>query len=136
MIRREHIRKMVGIGSLAVSLMIGLAGSGEWMRWLQFRNGVPFGAVDPILGYDIGFYVFRLPLFDLLQQIGVAVVVVALIGSAAAYVLAGALNFTKRGGVASASFRAFTCCSVISIMDASWFHRITFSFSKGELVKY
>ena len=34
-----------------------------------------------------------------MQQIGVAVVVVALIGSAAAYVLAGALNFTKRGGV-------------------------------------
>jgi uncharacterized membrane protein (UPF0182 family) len=99
MIRREQIRKMVGIGSLAVSLMIGLAGSGEWMRWLQFRNGVPFGVADPILGYDIGFYVFRLPLFDLLQQIRVAVVVVALIGSAAAYVLAGALNFTKRGGV-------------------------------------
>ena len=99
MIRREQIRKMVGIGSLAVSLMIGLAGSGEWMRWLQFRNGVPFGAADPILGYDIGFYVFSLPLFDLLQQIGVAVVVVALLGSAGAYVLAGALNFTKRGGV-------------------------------------
>ena len=34
-----------------------------------------------------------------MQQIGVAVIVVALIGSAAAYVLAGALNFTKRGGV-------------------------------------
>ena len=99
MIRREQIRKMVGIGSLVVSLMIGLAGSSEWMRWLQFRNGVPFGVADPILGHDIGFYVFRLPLFDLLQQIGVAVVVVALIGSAAAYVLAGALNFTKRGGV-------------------------------------
>ena len=79
--------------------MIGLAASSEWMRWLQFWNGVPFGVVDPILGHDIGFYVFRLPLFDLLQQIGVAVVVVALIGSAAAYVLAGALNFTKRGGV-------------------------------------
>ena len=78
MIRREQIRKMVGIGSLVVSLMIGLAGSSEWMRWLQFRNGVPFGVADPILGYDIGFYVFRLPLFDLLQQIGVAVVVVAL----------------------------------------------------------
>ena len=99
MIRREQIRKVVGIGSLVVSLMIGLAGSSEWMRWLQFRNAVPFGVNDPILGHDIGFYVFRLPLLDLMQQIGVAVVVVALIGSAAAYVLAGALNFTKRGGV-------------------------------------
>ena len=102
MIRREQIRKLVGIGSLVVSLMISLAGSSEWMRWLQFRNGVPFGVADPILGYDIGFYVFRLPLLDLLQQIGIAVVVVAIIGSAAAYVLAGALNFTKRGGVSVA----------------------------------
>ena len=99
MIRREQIRKMVGIGSLVVSLMISLAGSSEWMRWLQFRNAVPFGVADPILGHDISFYVFRLPFFDLMQQIAMAVVVAALIGSAAAYVLAGALNFTKRGGV-------------------------------------
>ena len=102
MIRREQIRKMVGIGSLVVSLMISLAGSSEWMRWLQFRNAVPFGTADPILGYDIGFYVFRLPLLDLAQQVAIAVVVVALMGSAAAYVLAGALNFTKRGGVSVA----------------------------------
>jgi uncharacterized protein len=98
-IRREQIRKVVGIGTLVVSLMISLAGSGEWMRLLQFRHGVPFGVADPILGHDIGFYVFRLPLLDLAQQIGVAVIVVSLVGSAAAYVLAGALNFTKRGGV-------------------------------------
>ena len=65
MVRREQIRRLVGIGWLAVSLMISLAGSGEWMRWLQFRNGVPFGVSDPILGHDIGFYVFRLPMFDL-----------------------------------------------------------------------
>ena len=65
MVRREQIRKLVGVGCLVVSLMISLAGSSEWMRWLQFRNGVPFGVADPILGYDIGFYVFRLPLFDL-----------------------------------------------------------------------
>ena len=98
-IRREQIRKMVGIGCLVVSVMISLAGSREWMRWLQFRHGVSFGVADPILGHDIGFYIFRLPLFDLAQQIALAVVTVALIGSAAAYVLAGALNFTKRGGV-------------------------------------
>ncbi len=102
MVRREQIRRLVGVGSLVISLMISLAGSGEWMRWLQFRNGVPFGIADPILGYDVGFYVFRLPLFDLAQQVAIAVLIVALIGSAAAYVLAGALNFTKRGGVSVA----------------------------------
>ncbi len=82
--------------------MISLAGSSEWMRWLQFRHAVPFGIADPILGYDVGFYIFRLPLFDLAQQVAIAVVIVALLGSAAAYVLAGALNFTKRGGVSVA----------------------------------
>ena len=102
MVRREQIRRLVGIGSLVVSLMISLAGSSEWMRYLQFRHGVSFGVADPILGYDVGFYVFRLPLFDLVQQIAIVVLVVAIIGSAAAYVLAGALNFSKRGGVSVA----------------------------------
>ncbi len=102
MVRREQIRRLVGVGSLVVSLMISLAGSSEWMRWLQFRNGVPFGVADPILGHDISFYVFRLPLFDLAQQVVMAVLAVALVGSAAAYVLAGTLNFTKRGGVSVA----------------------------------
>ena len=102
MVRREQLRKLVGVGCLVLSLMISLAASGEWMRWLQFRHGVPFGVTDPILGRDISFYVFRLPMLDLAQQVAFAVVIVAIIGSAAAYVLAGALNFTKRGGVSVA----------------------------------
>ncbi|MEO6577847.1 MAG: UPF0182 family protein, partial [Candidatus Limnocylindria bacterium] len=102
MLRLEQLRRLVGVGCLVISFLISLAASGEWMRWLQFRHGVPFGITDPILGYDISFYVFRLPLIDLVQQVAIAVVVVAIIGSAAAYVLAGALNFTKRGGVSVA----------------------------------
>ena len=97
--RREYLRRVVGVGCLVLSLLISLAASGEWMRWLQFRHGVPFGVADPILGYDISFYVFRLPMFDLAAQVAFAVLTVSIIGSAAAYVLAGALNFTKRDGV-------------------------------------
>ena len=99
MVRSEQLRRLVGLGCLAISLLISLAASGEWMRWLQFRHAVPFGVSDPILGRDISFYVFRLPMFDLAQQLAIAVIIAAIIGSTAAYVLAGALNFTKRGGV-------------------------------------
>jgi uncharacterized membrane protein (UPF0182 family) len=99
MVRREQIRRLIGIGCLVLSLMVSLAGSSEWMRWLQFRHASPFGIADPILGHDISFYVFSLPLLDLAQQVTIATLTLALIGSAAAYVLAGALNFTKRGGV-------------------------------------
>ena len=76
MIQPRAIPQMVGVGSLAVSLMIGPAAAAEWMRWLQFRNGVSFGVADPILGYDIGFYVFRCR-YSIYCGIGVAVVVVA-----------------------------------------------------------
>ncbi len=107
---------MVGVGSLVVSLMISLAGSSEWMRWLQFRHAVPFGIADPILGYDVGFYIFRLPLFDLAQQVAIAVLIVAMLGSAAAYVLAGALNFTKRGGVSVAG-KARLHLSLLAVRD-------------------
>jgi uncharacterized membrane protein (UPF0182 family) len=102
MIRREQLRKLTGLGCLVISVMIGLAASGEWMRWLQFWRGVPFGTADPILGHDIGFYVFRLPLLELTQQLGIALITLSWIGCAAAYVLAGALNFTRRGGISVA----------------------------------
>jgi uncharacterized membrane protein (UPF0182 family) len=99
MVRREHLRKLTGIGAAVIALMISLASSTEWFQWLQFWNGVPFGVADPILGYDIGFYVYRLPVFDLVQQLALVLLIVSLVGSGAAYVLAGALNFTRRGGV-------------------------------------
>jgi uncharacterized membrane protein (UPF0182 family) len=101
-VRSEQVRKMLGIGCLGISLLIALAASSEWMRWLQFQHAAPFGVADPILGHDIAFYAFRLPLFDLAQQVAFAVVVVAILGTGAAYGLAGALNFTKRGGVSVA----------------------------------
>ena len=103
MVRREQLRKLTGIGAAVIALMISLAASGQWFQWLQFRNGVPFGIVDPILGYDVGFYIYRLPIFDIAKQLLLALLVVSFAGSAVAYVLAGALNFTKRGGVSVVS---------------------------------
>ena len=44
---------------------MGLVAGSEWLPWLQFWHGVPFGIADPILGHDIGFYVFRLPMLEL-----------------------------------------------------------------------
>jgi uncharacterized membrane protein (UPF0182 family) len=98
-IRREQLRKVTGMGAAVIALMISLAASTEWFRWLQFWNGVPFGVVDPILGHDIGFYIYRLPVFNFVKQLAMALLVVSLVGSAVGYVLAGALNFSKRGGV-------------------------------------
>jgi uncharacterized protein len=101
-IRREHLFRLTGVACLVVSLMMGLVAGSEWLPWLQFWHSVPFGVADPILGHDIGFYVFRLPMLDLGEQLLMTLLIFSFLGSAAAYVLAGTLNFSKRGGISVA----------------------------------
>ncbi|MBA3297126.1 MAG: UPF0182 family protein, partial [Acidobacteria bacterium] len=50
-----------------VAVLIGLYAGGHWETWLYFLNGTPFGKADPILGRDIGFYVFTLPFLELVH---------------------------------------------------------------------
>lgn len=102
MVRREQLRRVVGLACLAVSFVMGLIAGSEWLGWLRFWHGVPFGVIDPILGHDVSFYVFRLPMLDLADQFAMVLLIFSFVGSAAAYVLAGALNFTRRGGVSVA----------------------------------
>lgn len=57
--------------------------AGQYQQALLFFHGVPFGRVDPVFGLDIGFYVYRLPFWQLLLT-GLAVAgAVGLIASVA-----------------------------------------------------
>jgi uncharacterized membrane protein (UPF0182 family) len=114
MVRREQLRRITGVACIVVSLMMGLVAGAEWLPWLQFWSGVPFGIADPILGHDIGFYIFRLPFLELADQFAMTLLIFSFIGSAAAYVLAGALNFAKRGGGVSVTGRARVHLSLIA----------------------
>ena len=50
------------------ALIFGLIYSSEWNTYLRFRWGGPYGLSDPIFGADVGFYLFRLPLYELIQN--------------------------------------------------------------------
>jgi uncharacterized membrane protein (UPF0182 family) len=50
------------------ALIFGLIYSSEWDTYLRFRWGGPFGFSDPIYGADIGFYLFKLPFYELIQN--------------------------------------------------------------------
>ncbi len=45
------------------AMLIGLGAAAWWQDWLQWRNGVAFGIVDPIFQNDVSRYVFGLPLY-------------------------------------------------------------------------
>lgn len=52
---------------VVLSLIYALSVSSQWDTFLRFRYGGSFGIADPLFGVDLGFYVFRLPFYELLQ---------------------------------------------------------------------
>ena len=52
---------------VVLSLLFALSISGQWDTYLRFRYGGSFGVADPLFGVDLGFYVFRLPFYEMLQ---------------------------------------------------------------------
>ncbi|MEE2964022.1 MAG: UPF0182 family protein [Acidobacteriota bacterium] len=91
--------KMLGTGVAALAaLFLGLFASNEWLTWLQFQHATPFGQTDPLFGRDVGFYVFTLPFLDFARYLMLAVAVLSLIGSTAAYVISGTLALDPARG--------------------------------------
>jgi uncharacterized membrane protein (UPF0182 family) len=95
-------KSLRGLGYTAAALAAGLAGlvaSTEWESWLFFRHAVAFGVKDPILGRDVGFYLFRLPFLEVVQGLLLAAVLLALVGAAAAYAVSGTLALVAGRGL-------------------------------------
>jgi uncharacterized membrane protein (UPF0182 family) len=76
-----------------VALLAGLVAGARWETWLYFLYATPFGTADPILGRDVGFYVFTLPLLELVQGLLFFTIGLAAAGSLAAYVVGGEVGF-------------------------------------------
>jgi uncharacterized membrane protein (UPF0182 family) len=82
---------------IAAFLMSSFA-SAHWLDWLFFWNGTPFGQADPILGRDIGFYVFRLPFLRFLYHVALGLVAISFAGVLATQVFAGNIGVEARIG--------------------------------------
>ena len=94
-----RLRPLFYLGAAAVAAMLGLYASARWDIWLMARNAVPFGSVDPVLGFDIGFYVFQLPFLHLLHNIGFMIVVVSAIAVGLAHFAGQSLMFDPMRGL-------------------------------------
>ncbi|MBD2577430.1 UPF0182 family protein [Oscillatoria sp. FACHB-1406] len=52
--------------AIAMSAIFGFVLSGNWTRILLFFNEVAFNQTDPIYGRDIGFYLYQIPVLQLI----------------------------------------------------------------------
>jgi uncharacterized protein len=84
---------MVAFGFLGLSALV-MAGSpaAHWEAVLRFLHQVPFGAADPIFQRDLSFYVFTLPVIELLRTWFMAALVAIIIVVAAYHYLAALLR--------------------------------------------
>ncbi len=84
-------RPLVLLAALGMGGVIALRAAAAWQGLLLYRAGGDFGLTEPILGRDIGFYVFRLPVWRLAQSLAGSLVLTALAGAAVVYLLGGAM---------------------------------------------
>jgi uncharacterized membrane protein (UPF0182 family) len=94
---RTQLRTASSVLVAVVSVLLALFSSGQWITWLAWREAVPFNQPDPVLGRDVGFYVFSLPFLQFARGLAQAMVVLAALGAGALYMISGSFSSTVRG---------------------------------------
>ena len=61
------IRPIGVLIAAGIALFVGQFGALQWENVLLFINRVSVGTTDPVIGKDIGFYLFSLPLLEILR---------------------------------------------------------------------
>jgi uncharacterized membrane protein (UPF0182 family) len=94
-----RLRSIAYLLALVAGIAIGFFAANSWTAWLYAFHAAPFGRTDPVLGRDISFYVFRLPVLELIHGIALSTALLAIAGVAASHVVAGNLALDPLRGV-------------------------------------
>jgi uncharacterized membrane protein (UPF0182 family) len=92
----QNLRRWTLLPSAVVGVLGGTAAFSQWHVALAYLNRTPFGLNDPFFGKDVGFYIFSLPFFRLIQQHLWVAFMAALAVSALAYFILGDIRLAPR----------------------------------------
>ncbi|PWN05662.1 UPF0182 family protein [Rhodohalobacter mucosus] len=87
----KRIRQFFTLGALVFALFFALSFYLRWDESLRFISSMPVGEADPLFGKDVGFYMFRLPFWDMIQGSLVSVSFITTALLALAYIFSGLL---------------------------------------------
>ena len=98
---REVVRPTALKGfALAAGICLGLVTGStmavEWRTVLLALHGAPMGMLEPLLSRDAGWYVARLPLWELWHTFALALALLALLAAVMLYAIMGALRLERR----------------------------------------
>ena len=64
----------------------------NWELFLKWRYAVPFERVAPVLGHDLGFYIFALPVYGVVRDWALLIILLAVLSATAVYWGRGAID--------------------------------------------
>ncbi len=94
----QRLSKPLGLAVAAVlAYFAGQWATLYWEKVLLFMNGVTVGTHDPVMGRDLGFYLFSLPLLEFFKSFAGYVLLSTAVLTGAAYYLRGGIALTGQG---------------------------------------
>jgi uncharacterized protein len=84
---------IVAIVIFFTALSVANLSAAAWELFPRFINATEFKRFDPIYNEDLGFYIFRLPLLDSLENWWLTLLITGLVISTVVYVFKGILRF-------------------------------------------
>ena len=118
----KFIRPLGWIVSVFFGLVYGFQLKDSWRQFALYLNQPSSSTYDPIFGKSLSFYLFSLPLYDLLSSwlFGVAIIILI---AALAYSLLGLPQTVLKPHVrwsSGAAFRAVCCALALVLLVLSW----------------
>jgi len=94
-----NLNRFFKIIGLVISIVMGIFsaiwGSKVWNQAIIFHNAVYTGIKDPVLNNDIGFYLFRLPMWEIINSFAGFILFMSFCIVALSYILRGSLMFNR-----------------------------------------
>jgi uncharacterized protein len=94
---RREVETLGTVLAAGAAMVAALYAASTWQEVIGWREGESFGVVDPVLGYDVAFYVFTLPVIEQVRSLLMALVGLAAAGAGALYLLGGQVAITPFG---------------------------------------
>lgn len=94
----QRLSKPLAIaGAALLAFFAGQWAALHWQTFLLFANGLAAGVRDPVMDKDLGFYLFQLPLLEVVKSFAGFVLVSSAVLVGAAYYVRGGITLSERG---------------------------------------
>ncbi len=91
------LRLIIVAVALLVGVFIASAQTSNWDTLLKWFYAAPFGRSDPLFGNDLGFYVFSLPVYELLKDLALLIIFLSGAIAVCIYVIRGEIDYQHAG---------------------------------------